>query len=135
MRRKIFLAITCLSLGLMGCATGSTRTPEVDPELVCADRTVTVFQSTGFLAVYPEYIHVCAGRSITVKAVPRAPGTVRTIPERGNPAADDWLSAEGEKGGTAVIRIPESATEGVYKYNITVEGVGTLDPRVSVVRR
>lgn len=135
MRRTIFLAATCLSLGLAGCATGSTRTTEVDPELVCADRTVTIFQSTGFLAVYPEYIHVCAGRALTVKAVPQSTGAVQTAPERGNPAADNWLSARGERGGAAVIRIPEDATEGVYKYNITVEGVGTLDPRVSVVRR
>jgi hypothetical protein len=135
MRRTTFLAVTCLSSSLMGCAIGSTRTAEVDPEMVCADRTVTVFQSTGFLAVYPEYIHVCPGRSITVKAVPPAPGTVRTIPERGNPVADDWLNAESERGEGAVMRVPESAAEGVYKYNIAVEGIGTLDPRVSVVRR
>jgi hypothetical protein len=96
---------------------------------------VSVFQSTGFLAVYPEYMHVCVGQSITVKAVPQAVGTVQISPVRGNPAEDSWLSGTSERGGTVVISVPEGATEGVYKYNITVEGVGTLDPRVSVVRR
>ena len=134
MKRIVLVAATSLSLTLSGCATG-TGYADVDPELSCGDRTVTVFQSTGFLAVYPEYIHVCEGQSLTIKAVPRAAGTVQTSPARGNPAADSWLSGRAERGGTVVIRVPEGATEGVYKYNITVEGVGTLDPRVSVVRR
>ena len=135
MKKNVFLAATSLSLTLLGCTTGTTRHADVDPELVCGDRTVTVFQSIGFLAVYPEYIHVCDGRSLTIKAVPRAAGGVQISPARGNPEADSWLSGSAEEGGTVVITVPERTTEGVYKYNITVEGVGTLDPRVSVVRR
>lgn len=135
MRRISWLALTCLSSSLLGCATGSPRPVDEDPELECTDRSVTVFQSPGFLAVYPEYIHVCAGLTFTVKAVPRASGTIRTSPGRGNPAADSWLSGAADRGGDVVIIVPEATPEGVYKYNVTVEGVGTLDPRVSVVRR
>lgn len=135
MRKITLMAGACLSLSMWGCVTGSPRPVDDDPELACADRAVTVFQSPGFLAVYPEYIHVCAGRSFAVKAVPRAAGAIRTSPERGNPAADGWLSGTAESGGEVVITIPESTPEGVYKYNVTVDGVGTLDPRVSVVRR
>jgi len=135
MRKIVLSAATSLSLTLLGCATGTAPHADVDPELVCGDRTVTVFQSTGFLAVYPEYIHICDGRSFTIKSVPRAAGTVQTSPVRGNPGADSWLGGTAEKGGNVVIMVPEDTTEGVYKYNITVEGVGTLDPRVSVVRR
>ena len=122
-----------LSLGFAGCAT-TTKDTGVDPELTCGDRTVTVFQSIGFLAVYPEYIDVCAGQSININAVPRGRG-LRTSPAEGNPGMDGWLSAGAEGGGSVVITVPGDATPGVYKYAIAVNEVGMLDPRLRVIRR
>jgi hypothetical protein len=34
----------------------------------------------------------------------------------------------------ATLSVPTDAALGVYKYAITVDGVGTLDPRARVVR-
>ena len=119
---------------LAGCA--STMNPSVsdDPEMTCGDRTVTVYQATGFLAVYPEYIDVCRGQSITVRTVPGlATGNVRTAPGEKNPDDDSWLRNEG-RDGTVIMVVPGNAGLGVYKYSITVDGVGTLDPRARVVR-
>lgn len=122
-----------LSLGFAGCAT-TTKDTGVDPELTCGDRTVTVFQSTGFLAVYPEYIDVCAGQNVEINAVPRG-RSLTTSPAEDNPGMDGWLSAGAEGGGSVVITVPRDATAGVYKYGITVNGVGMLDPRLRVIRR
>ena len=121
-----------LSLGFAGCAT--PKDPGVDPELTCGSRAVTVFQSIGFLAVYPEYIDVCAGQSITIDAVPRG-RSLRTLPAEGNPGLDGWLSGGAEGGRSVVLTVPEDATAGVYKYGIAVGDVGMLDPRIRVIRR
>jgi len=135
MKNILTCALIALSLATVGCAPTMTRTAEVDPELTCGDRTVTVFQTTGFLAVYPEYIDVCTGESITINAVPKvAAGDLRTAPDEGNPGRDDWLRSEGKSEGSVVINVPEDAALGVYKYSITVDGVGTLDPHARVVR-
>jgi hypothetical protein len=128
--------VTLLSLTLAGCALDMTRDPGADPEITCGDRNVTVFQTRGSLSVYPEYIDVCRGQSITISAIPRVDGAdVRTAPaERGNPEGDGWLGREGRADGSVLIEIPGDAPLGVYKYSITVDGVGTLDPRARVVR-
>lgn len=125
--------------GMLAACAQAPMTPaggDTDPEFACRDRTVTVFQSTGFLAVYPEYIDVCSGYDILVKPVPPVrTGNVRTAPGgRGEPG---WLGGvPGDKAGAggAVIRVPPGTSPGVYKYSITVDGVGTLDPRARVVR-
>ncbi|MEX2126384.1 MAG: hypothetical protein WD795_20995 [Woeseia sp.] len=136
MNKSIMSIATLLSLALTGCAPAMTRDGGADPETTCGDRAVTVYQSTGFLAVYPEYIDVCAGYRVTITAVPRvADGNVRTQPEEGNPGMDGWLGVEGRPGGAVVIGVPADATAGVYKYGIIVDGVGMLDPRIRVVRR
>jgi hypothetical protein len=126
-----------LLLFLAGCASTMPGETGADPELTCGSRTVTVYQARGFLAVYPEYIDVCRGETITFRAVPRiSGGSIRTAPDRTdkrNPGRDDWLRSDG--GATeAAVSVPRDATLGVYKYAITVDGVGTLDPRARVVR-
>ena len=133
MRHSILCLASVVFALSAGCAT-TTPSAGDDPEMSCRDRTVTVYQSTGFLAVYPEYIDVCRGQSITVRTLPRLDtGGVRTAPDDKNPGDDSWLRIEGREG-TVVMKVPENAALGVYKYSITVDGVGMLDPRARVVR-
>jgi hypothetical protein len=139
MNKTGILALLALSAGLSGCATKRT-TGDVDPELGCRDRTVWVNHGPAFLIAYPEYIEVCAGRTITVEIRPSVgPGQAQTMQAGGE--AVDWLDGrngdEGTGRGTSEIHlvVRESAAEAVYKYSIRIAGVGTLDPRVRVVRR
>jgi hypothetical protein len=127
--------------GLTGCATNGTK-GDVDPELHCQDRTVTVNHGPAFLIAYPEYIQVCEGQTITIRIRPRVrAGDAKTQQGRGNPAVASWLDRDN-KDHAAEIRIevpektvPEKKRDIVFKYSIGIAGVGTLDPRVRVVRR
>lgn len=137
MNKSTIVLLSAIACALAGCAqtTPATHIAEEDPELTCGNRTVTVFQATGFLAVYPEYIDVCTGYNITINVVPPvADGGFSTAPESGNPGEDSWLDSTAKRGGSAIISVPPGIPTGVYKYSITVEGVGTLDPRARVVK-
>ncbi len=49
-------------------------------------------------------------------------------------ASVSWLHALG-RGTSSLVVCPEDGTpEGVYKYEVSVEGVGTLDPRAEVIQ-
>jgi hypothetical protein len=107
-----------------------------DPELICRDRQVTVRQAPAFLDVFPEYIEVCRTQTVTISIRPPVdPRSARTEPASGNADKADWLRSESQDGETIVIKIPESAArDTTYKYSITIDGVGTLDPRFRIIR-
>jgi hypothetical protein len=136
MKNSVVYVPIVLFTSLAGCAA-TAPDAGADPELTCGGRTVTVYQARGFLAVYPEYIDVCRGQTITIRAVPRVVGgSIRTAPDgsrRKNPDEDSWLRSEGN-AAQATMSVPADAGLGVYEYAITVDGVGTLDPRARVVR-
>lgn len=114
-------------------ATCAVPEPPVDPELSCRDRLVTVNHAAGYLAAHPEHLEVCAGQTIVIDIRPPVDaGSARTTPA--GEREPEWLRARnGERG--IEMRVPEDADYRTYKYNITIEGVGTLDPRVTVKRR
>jgi hypothetical protein len=118
-----------------GCAANGTVKSNDDPELTCQDRRVTVNHAPAFLVAYPEYLVACAGQKIVVNVIPSVrPGSATTAPADRSPGPSDWLRSENLKGGQTVIQIPEGTAAGEYKYSITIEGVGTLDPRVRISR-
>jgi hypothetical protein len=125
--------LVTLALLMGGCAVDK----DVDPELTCRDRVVTVNHARGFLAAHPEYIVVCPGQSILINLVPPVErGSARTTPAEEHVDSAPWLNSEnGEDRRNVVVQIPTDVEPGEYKYNITIDGVGTLDPRVRVPRR
>lgn len=128
------LAVIALSSASVGCAS-TPRTPMEDPEFTCGPRTVTVFHGYAFLAVYPPTIDVCREQQITVKMIPKVrAGAARTSPGERDKERASWLGREASSRGKIVIEVPTSAELRTYKYNITVDGVGTLDPSARVVR-
>jgi hypothetical protein len=134
---NIRLLVT-IALLMSGCAMNGHTNGDVDPELTCGDRTVTVNHARGFLAAHPEYIVVCQGQRILINLVPPVErGSARTTPAEEHAIGSPWLSGENrEDRRKIVIQIPAGTVEpGEYKYNITIDGVGTLDPRVRVSRR
>jgi hypothetical protein len=132
---NIRLAIIAALL-INGCAIDSIK-GEVDPELTCRDRMVTVNHARGFLTAHPEYILVCKGQRILIDLTPPVErGSARTTPAN-DEAGSRWLASENrEDHGRIVIQVPSDDVEpGEFKYNITIDGVGTLDPRVRVTPR
>jgi hypothetical protein len=114
---------------LAACAV---REPPGDPELACRDRLVTVNHAAGYLAAHPEHLEVCAGRTVVINVVPRVEtGRARTAPA--DELQPGWLTARNSGGRIAIV-VPEDAAYGTYKYNIVIDGVGTLDPRLTVSR-
>lgn len=128
------ISMMAVSLGLVGCVTNGK---DVDPELKCRDRLVTVNHAAGFLTAHPEYIEMCAGQRLTINVAPPVDkGAARTAPAKSNPDAT-WLdSRKGaeEDEDKIVIDIPEGTKYDEYKYSITIDGVGTLDPRVRITQ-
>lgn len=107
------------------------------PDDPCRSDNATVFVAPGQLHVKPECVTTEAGGTITLE-LRRAEGVgpVETVPATVNEAAT-WLSASSDERDTIVIEVPEDICEsGVceFKYEIRVEGVGMLDPRVRVTR-
>ncbi len=130
MKKRTQCAAAALAAVLAACAG---RPIPDGPEPLCADRLVTVTHAPGYLAAHPEHVDVCAGRTVVIELAPAvAPGAARTAPARGQP---EWLGARNASRGRIEIRVPEDAAYGTYKYEIVVEGVGRLDPRLTVSRR
>lgn len=127
------ISMMAVSLGFVGCATNGKH---VDPELICRDRRVTVNHAAGFLVAHPEYIEMCSGQSFTIHVVPPVDeGKARTTPGKGTPDDANWLNSNNEKErNKIVIDIPKGTPYDEYKYSITIDGVGTLDPRVRVTQ-
>lgn len=95
--------------------------------IACVDRHVTVNYASGVFIVNPNDVEVCQGKMVFIKLVPPPDnGKAKTThPNEG------WLN-KSNSGDTITIDTAP-AEKGDYKYSITIEGVGTLDPGVRVV--
>ena len=63
-------------------------------------------------------------------------GDSRRVTIIGRGADGGWLTGKARKSGTGAIMcdLPNTVTVGTeYKYDVDIDGVGTLDPRVKVV--
>lgn len=99
----------------------------------CRDREVTVNHKAAYLEARPEHVEICPGRTLKVKLVPAPPaGSAHTAPGSQNPGAT-WLSGRNKEPGLIALVVDEKA-EGPYKYSITIDGIGTLDPRLTVAK-
>ncbi len=139
MNKASIIPLSVVLTTIAGCASGLGPRPDaaVDAEIVCRDRTVRLRHVAGFLAANPEYIEICREQVLTVQIVPPAGmGRARTAGGMGSSgAAAAWLNQSGNTAGNRIlITVPEMAALDEYKYSITVDGVGTLDPRLRVVR-
>ena len=113
----------------------------VDSDAACHDRIVTLnYIANATINVYPPHIDVCAGRTITIHIVPRAdPATnpVRSSSVEGNPSPVGWLNKTSVDGASIdlVVPGPEDVTiPSTYKYSLSIQGVGTIDPTIRIVR-
>jgi hypothetical protein len=101
----------------------------------CGDRTVTVNHASAYLRASPPEVPICRGYAVLVESRPEV-GTaqMRTREDRGqNPEPATWLNGQSDANGNIRLEVPANAASGVYKYDIEVDGVGTLDPRARVI--
>ncbi len=101
------------------------------------DVSVTVKHSKTGLRVTKELKEVRAGGTFTIKTSPRK--NTNKAHSKQAPGTPRWLTGHCNKTGEICCTVPKTALttrqkEKIYKYSITVDGVGTLDPRVRVIR-
>lgn len=133
---KTMLSVSMLSLSgiLLGCAT-TMETEDFDPALTCKDRVVTINHARGYLAMPQEYVEICRDKTLRINIVPPVESNgARASASRKNPDAR-WLNEGSGNGRFIEIRIPSDAAVGeTYKFDLTIDEIGMLDPRVRVVR-
>lgn len=126
MKTPVRCTAAAMATLLAGCAAVEESE---DPGIKCRDRLVTVNHASGYLSVYPENVEVCRDFNVIIKIVPSR--TARTEP--GDAQQVDWLREES-RSGRIKIHVRADAAYDEYKYNLFVEGVGSLDPRITVSR-
>ncbi len=96
---------------------------------------ISAQKGASILKVRPKLVCARRGSEIRLRIVPaRKKDTVTTNPHGVNPGVDAWL--EGKNTGSEteiIINVLNDAELGVYKYSVTVDGVGTLDPHAEVI--
>ena len=128
MNNQVTIVATGAVALLAGCAQMAERG--------CND-TVTVDYKEAFLHARPPVANVCRGGTLTVRFHPIGkdrdkPAHTAPGPQNGNAR---WLTGSSPKGDRIVLDIDEKAQVGqIYKYSITVDGIGMLDPRVRVMK-
>jgi len=141
--KAVITSIVFMLIMAVGCAGAPGPRPDTgfDAEIVCIDRTMRVRQVAGFLSVNPEYIDICSESILTVQITPPAgmgPGGMSANTNQGMSAGGmtaTWLDKTSNTAGNRiVIPVPANTTLDDYKFSITIPNVGTLDPRVRVVR-
>lgn len=133
---KIMHGVSMLSLCgiVLGCAT-TVETEDFDPALTCSDRVITINHAKGYLSLSQEYVEICRDRTLKINVVPRVPNNgARASASKKNPDAR-WLNGSSGNGRFIEIHVPSDATVGeTYKFDLTIDEIGILDPRVRVVR-
>ena len=125
---KIIITLTLLTLALAGCVRD--RSTFIDLDLACRDRFVTVVHTPVSIVVAPPFMEVCPESTITVRIRPREAG--ETIADSSTPGT--WLNESTDAGGNITIEVPAEPTLDEYKYSVRIQGSGTIDPRIRIIR-
>ena len=128
MKTKNNISIMVLTLAISACvAPGSPTTGN------CHDRTVHVTHRPASLDAHPEFVTICPGYTLIIDIVPSIRiDQAETKDDPSNPVPAPWIAKKNATRSQIFIPVLENTVEGTYKYSITIEGVGTLDPRARV---
>jgi hypothetical protein len=139
MEKTTILMCVGAMYGLAGCVISP-------PDVSCRGQSAKIHASPGMLRINNECISARAGQTIRLELVGgKAPGTVHTRPDRQKNANAKWLDQSNTDEGEIRFVVPavkpvdtrdgaDSCEENVctFKYEIVVDGVGMLDPRIRV---
>jgi hypothetical protein len=129
------IGVLGLSLAALIAACGTTVVAD-GQQVRCRNRTINVVQAPGELRVSQELVDMCRGYSLTLRTVPPVDvNRARTRQPSGSSRRASWLDSDANENGEMVITVPD---EGIpvgsdpFKYDLAVDNIGRLDPRVRV---
>ena len=126
MRITTALAGVSLVFGLAGCGI----TKESDGVTVrCSNRHANVNHASSHLDQRPDTIKLCTGFMLTLELHPPLPDNTAHTRQPGT--GNDWLDQDNV-GAFIYLTPPEGTSVGEIKYDLIVDGVGMLDPRIVV---
>lgn len=107
----------------------------LDLDVACRDRTVSVNHATDRIVVTPGTIDVCSGYTVTFKIEPPVNvGSARTKDNTVNSPSAPWLNAGNVETDAITVKVPPETELKTYKYDIEIDGVGSLDPYFRVIK-
>lgn len=131
--RAIWLVVSLVPAIIAGCCT-------LNRPGDCRGDRATIMAAPAQLHMRPACLSVDGGESVTLRLkVADGVRSVQTQPAPENSFAS-WLNGSAERGGAIVLTAPTSKDKAdscrenycEYKFEILVDGVGMLDPRVQI---
>jgi len=128
---KTLMTLLGAALTMSGCAVG----PSIDECIEPPPTNITInFKKNTEIKVNPPEAKPYLGNVLVFKLVGDK-DTMVTIEGKSSDPDSSWISASGKGGPLRVCVKPDLEEERTYTYKITVDGVGILDPEVTIRRR
>lgn len=128
---KILTTLLGAAVAMSGCAVEPTTDDCIDPP----PTPITInFKKNSEIKVSPPNARPYLGNVLKFKLVGDS-GTLVTIEGKASDPASSWISGSGKGEFIRVCVKKDLIEERTYKYKITVDGVGVLDPEVTIRRR
>lgn len=137
-----------ISALILGCEEGPTTdkesttnkgstTEQVPIADDCVDRSITpiniIFVKNNEIRVSPPNAPARPGDTLRFHLIGN-PETRVTISGKESYAGSDWIEGEGMGRDFIEVPVDPKQEERIYGYNIVVDGIGTLDPEVTIKR-
>lgn len=113
----------------------------IDFDVACRDRQITLNYAADRVVISHPTIDVCSGYTVTINIVPKAErGSARTKDHPSNAPRASWLNGSNDPDDDKIViavpkgALPKGQSEQLYKYDIEVDGAGSLDPYFRVIR-
>lgn len=128
---KFLTTLLGVTIAVAGCAVGPSTDDCPDPPVT----PVTInFKKNTEIKVNPPNAQPYLGNVLKFNLVGDE-GTMVTVEGKASDPDAAWISASGS-GGPLYVCVHDGLVEDqTYTYKITVDGVGVLDPEVTVRRR
>lgn len=128
---KILTTLLAAAVATTGCAVGPSTDECTDPPVT----PITInFTKNSEIKVNPPNARPYLGNVLKFNLVGDK-DTLVTIEGKSSDPDSAWISASGKGGPLYVCVSDDLVEEQTYTYKITVDGVGILDPEVTIRRR
>jgi hypothetical protein len=128
---KTLMTLLGAALTISGCAVGPSTDDCPDPPVT----PITInFTKNTEIKVNPPNARPYLGNVLKFNLVGDK-DTMVTIKGKSGVPDSSWISASGKGGPLYVCVKNDLIEEETYRYEITVDGVGYLDPEVTIRRR
>ena len=128
---KILTTMLAAAVAMSGCAVGPSTDDCPDPPVT----PITInFKKNNEIRVRPPNARPYLGNVLKFNLVEDT-GTLVTVEGKSDDPDSSWISGSGSGRHFYVCVKDDLEEERTYSYKITVDGVGVLDPEVTIRRR